>query len=102
MKHYVVTVDVTDGKKKVPFFLSQQILTHYAYQCIQKSCNLGNILCTKAASACSILARKKTQWGEKKNNVLFIDYDDFLVFPLNILSLLSVIAFIHYCSVSKL
>lgn len=88
-------------KKEVPFCFSQQILTHYAHQCIQKSRNLGNILCTKAASACSILARKKPQWGGKKINVLFIDYDDFLVFPLNILSLLSVIAFIRYCSVSK-
>lgn len=60
-----------DGwKKEVPFFFSQQILTHYAHQCIQKSCNLGNILCTKAASACSTLARKKTQWG-KKNQCSF-------------------------------
>lgn len=61
MKHNDVTVDVMDEEKKI---------SHYAHSCIEKSCNLENILCTKAASAPRILARKKTQWG-KKNQCFF-------------------------------
>lgn len=42
----------------------------------------------KYSSAHSILVRKKNPNGWEKNpNVLFIEYDDFLVFVLNILSL---------------
>lgn len=57
----------------------------------------------KYSSAHSILVRKKKKPSgrEKKPNVLFIEYDDFLVFVLNILSLFSVIALMRYCLVYK-
>lgn len=56
----------------------------------------------KYSSAHSILVGKKPPSGREKNpNVLFIEYDDFLVFVLNILSLFSVIALIRYCLVYK-